>query len=266
MNMKKIMQKLSSVFLFFAILFAVVTAGLILYNLFINFKITDEFVKKEDAYPYAEEVENGIIDFDEIKYIFPVAAALSESENSFKKDIISPVTISYYKDMNDTAPAYVIEKGATIHFDVGYKLQDTITYHGSDSIPTNEPGWRLAKPFITEGKEKNDTLFYVKLDDLMQVTYEWIEENSQLARKILPGVVMEQGRLPTKYNMSKFMLLLIDYLLYDNGVFSSPDLLNPVFSAVSLITLCISAGLFVLFFLTKYKLKRDNRISDMKAV
>ncbi len=246
--MKKLMQILLCMFIFFT----VVTVGLVSRCLYINFKLISEFSQKENVYPYAEAVGKGEPDLSVISNLFTdIVAAIGFDD--YKNDIISPITISYYANINDNTPVYSVEKGDTIHFKTNDRTRSGITYQGIESIPTNESGWRLAKPFTVEGKESNDALLYVKLDELIHVTYEWIEENPN-GMSILQRIVMEQGVLPTKHNVGKYILLFIDRTLYSEGMFLSQDLLSSVFSTATFVSLFISVILLVLFLLAKYKL------------
>ena len=247
--MKRLMRISISLF----VLFAIVTIGLVSRSVCLNYKLRNGFEPKEDAYPYAEEVEKGTLDLDEISYLLPSAVALMGYPN-YKDDIASPIEISYYADINDGSPVYRVEKGDIIDFQTENPiLKYNVTYHGRISLPTNEPGWRLAKPFMVEGREVNDTLLYVKLDDLMRIAYQWLEENSEV---ISSNALMRQGIWPTKYNLSKILLLDIDRTLYSRGVFLSPDLLNPVFSSAAFVSLFLSIISLALFLLARRRSKR----------
>ncbi len=247
------MKRLMRISLCFFVLFVIVTMGLVSRSVYLNYKLRNGFEPKENAYPYGEEVEKGTLDLDKISYLLPSAVALMGYPN-YKDDIASPIEISYYADINDGSPVYRVEKGDIIDFQTENPiLKYNVTYHGRISLPTNEPGWRLAKPFMVEGREVNDTLLYVKLDDLMRIAYQWLEENSEV---ISSNALMRQGIWPTKYNLSKILLLDIDRTLYSRGVFLSPDLLNPVFSSAALVSLFLSIISLALFLLARHRSKR----------
>ena len=251
------MKRLMRISLCFFVLFAIVTMGLVSRSVYLNYKLRDGFKPKEDAYPYGEEVEKGTLDLDEIYFFLPDAMAAMGHGYDYKDDIASPIEISYYADINDESPVYRVEKGDLIDFQMEdvTKSEYNVTYHGRISLPTNEPGWRLAKPFMVEGKEVNDTLLYVKLDDLMRIAYQWLEENPEAADN-LENEMMWQGILPTKYNTGKAILLFIDRTLYSEGVFLSPDLLNPVFSSAAFVSLFLSIISLALFLLARHRSKR----------
>ena len=250
------MKRLMRISLCFFVLFAIVTMGLVSRSVYLNYKMRDGFKPKEDAYPYGEEVEKGTLDLDEISYLLQDAMAAMGYAYDYKDDIASSIEISYYADINDVSPVYRVEKGDIIDFQTENPiLKYNVTYHGRISLPTNKPGWRLAKPFMVEGKEVNDTLLYVKLDDLMRIAYQWLEENPEAADN-LENEMMWQGILPTKYNTGKAILLFIDRTLYSEGVFLSPDLLNPVFSSAAFVSLFLSIISLALFLLARHRSKR----------
>ncbi|QUI22742.1 hypothetical protein HZI73_10765 [Vallitalea pronyensis] len=244
--MKRLMQILLCMFIFFTI----VTVGLVSYNLYINVKLKNEFTQKEDTYPYAEAIEKGDIDFNKISNLFTDNVAMLGT--NYQESIISPITVSYYENINDETPVYIIEEGDLIRFKIGDKTRSGLTYCGNESIPTNDLGWRIAKPFLADGKETINEFLYVKLDNLVDISCEWLKENPT-AMNTLQRSMLEQGILPTKYNAGKYILLFIDRKLYSEGVFLSQDLFNPIFSATTLVSLLISAILLVLFLLIKYK-------------
>ncbi len=87
---------------------------------------------------------------------------------------------------------------------------------------------------------------YVKLDDLMKFIVQWLRENPNMERglqntvinqwiKERPGMkgllqngIIKQLFKPTKRDISKFILLDADRILYSKGVFLSPDLKKPI--------------------------------------
>ena len=254
--MKRLMRISISLF----VLFAIVTIGLVSRSVCLNYKLRNGFEPKENAYPYGEEVEKGTLDLDKISYLVPSAMAAIKPPD-YKDDIASPIEISYYADINDESPVYCVEKGDIIYFQAEDSEGYETVYHGRVSLPTNEPGWRLAKPFMVEGKETIDTLLYVKLDDLMRIAYQWLEENPKAVRamgidKSDIGVLGVYGIWPTQSNFSKILLLYIDRILYSEGVFLSPDLLNPVFSSAAFVSLFLSIISLALFLLARHRSKR----------
>ena len=101
-------------------------------------------------------------------------------------------------------------------------------------------------PFSSEGQETPNELMYVKLDDLMKFIVQWLRENPNMERglqdtvinqwiKERPGMksllqngIIKQLFKPTKRDISKFILLDADWILYSKGVFLSPDLKKPI--------------------------------------
>ncbi|MBQ9939497.1 MAG: hypothetical protein IJO96_08205, partial [Oscillospiraceae bacterium] len=160
-------------------------------------------------------------------------------------DIVTPVTINYYADINDTTPAYTIEKGTTVHCESAYH-KDDVTYHGIQSIPTNKRGWRIAKPFIVTGEKRNNTFLYVKTSDLEAVADAWAKENIDILSEHPLGM-----KSVTKSNL----LLCIDHLLYDSGVYLSPNLLTPVFSPAVIVSLSSSVILLAAYLALRCKVK-----------
>ena len=225
-----------------------VTVGIIYPRIYSNCKLRNEFEPKEAAYPYAEEIKKEDIDFELLyesmrnEVLLPYRGMGAVSHIT---DIITPVTINYYADINDTTPAYTIEKGTTVHCESAYH-KDDVNYHGIQSIPTNKRGWRIAKPFIVNGEKRNNTFLYVKTSDLEAVADAWAKENIDILSKNPLGI-----KSVTKSNL----LLRIDHLLYDSGVYLSKNLLTPVFSPVSVASLSVSAASLAAYLVVRRKVK-----------
>ncbi len=256
------MKRLMRISLCFFVLFVIVTMGLVSRSVYLNYKLRNGFEPKKNAYPYGEEIEKGTFDLDKILYLVPSVVAPIKPPD-YKDDIASPIEISYYADINDKSPVYRVEKGDIIYFQAEDSEGYETVYHGRVSLPTNESGWRLAKPFMVEGKETIDTLLYVKLDDLMRIAYQWLEENPTAMRAMGFtegdfGVLGVYGIWPTQSNFSKILLLYIDRILYSKGVFLSPDLLNPVFSSAAFVGLFLSIISLALFLLARHRSKRTR--------
>ena len=245
------LKKIQSIFLVVFLLSFAVTRGLFSYYLCYNIYWTRNFDQVEGVYNYADAVKEKTIDLDEISNLFTDIVALYGYPD-YKETIISPVNIEYYENKGDKSPAYVIEKGESIHFELLPKTKSRLQFRGNDSIPTVEKGWRIARPFKVDAEEK-DSLWYVRLEDLFCVSNEWLKENPDFTR-VASREVMSMGLFPTKRNISEVMLLFVDHKLYSEGIFLSRDLFKPIFTGATLISLFVTIISLVLYIFTKKRL------------
>lgn len=243
-----VMDKIRKLILFMLVFILIATVGQIAYYSYYNINLTRNFHKCEGAYDYVNAVKQEKIDLNEISNLFTDIVALIGYPD-FQNEIISPVKIEYYKNIRDKSPVYVIEKGEIINFEMFPKTKSGLQFRGNDSIPTNEEGWRLARPFRVDGENK-DALWYVNLEDLICVSNEWLKENPTFA-KAAPREMMRRGLLPTKRNISKFMLLFVDRELYSEGIYLSKDMYRPIIDNTVLISFFATIILFVMHILGK---------------
>jgi len=253
------MKNLSKILLCLFIASLLVTGGLLSYSIHTNCKLRLEFEPKSYAYPYAEALENGEFNLELLtKTTFVGEHALIGSP-PFEYNISSPVTIRYYSNPDDISPVFTVEKGDTIWCRPPSQsvYEGDVTYHGLESLPTDKRGWRLAKPFITKGKEQNDSLLYVKLSDLDSVCGEWLKENVDLIPFFKNTTPKERSRLQKEY--LKDMPLYIDNELYERGSYLSPDLLTPVFSPASVVSLSVSVVSLAAYLILRRRVKKLNK-------
>ena len=242
------MDKIRKLILFMLVFILIATVGQIAYYSYYNINLTRNFHKCEGAYDYVNAVKQEKIDLNEISNLFTDIVALIRYPD-FQNEIISPVSIEYYENIRDKSPVYVIEKGEVIYFEMFPKTKSGLEFRGNDSIPTNEKGWRLARPFKGNGAEK-DSLWYVKLEDLICVSNEWLKENPAFTKVALRGT-MSMGLLQTKRNISKFILLFVDRELYSNGIFLSKDMYKPIMDREVVISLFVAIILIALTYIRK---------------
>ncbi len=232
-------------------LVAVLSMALPIYR---NSSLKRGFAQKEGAYPYGEAVKNGELDLEAVEDIFLPAITVALGYNH-KETMKAPVTISYYRNIGDDTPAYVIEEGDPIWVKVVYGFTDEKTiFRGLESIACEKRGWRLAKPFMkpasystegsgllkTEGIVRNDELLYVKYNDLKAVAKEYMAMNYPGRRYF--GYMHRD--IPLTWMRSEdWLLCRFDYLVYTKGVYISPDLYSPVFSTITYVSL----GFFIVF-------------------
>ena len=231
------MKKLTRFLIALCAVSAAIAAGLISCSLFANSGLQKDFQRKENAYPYEEALAKDGPDLNTIQDLYSGVSSLL----GFDETIIeSPAAIRYYADPDDRQPAYVIEKGTVIHIGAEIILNGGMDFRGIGSLPTDQAGWRLSKPFAEEGKAESEALMYVRLSDLQPVAAAWTKENPNTMKWMRAGM-KQQKLLPTKANARRYLLLSNDRLLYSKGVYLSKDLMNPVLSPAAIICLCISA-------------------------
>lgn len=233
------------IMLFIVLLFAGISS--VVFHVYGNITLKKSFQLKETAYPYEQAVVNLTIDLDEISKLLPDSAALM-AYNYIEK-ITSPVSISYYKSMDDNTPVYTIKKGDVISFKATGFTRSGVTYRGMESLPTNVQGWRLARPFEVEGEKRNDDLLYVRVSDLEAVSKAWLDENPQ-AMASMSSDIRRQRVLPVKQEYAKLLMLRLDRVLYEEGVYLSPDLTRPVLSAFTYTIFVLAFVVGVLYLCT----------------
>ena len=231
------MKRIRIPLLVFLIAFALASVGLILYDVSYITQLRSRFAPKAGAYPYAQAVEKNELDLDAVSACFPDDVALLAYD--FRNTLEAPSAISYYADVKGE-PVRTIEKGERIDFRTEDGAGRVFSFRGIETLPTDKPGWRLAKSFAAAGGETEDALLYVKLDDLAPVADRWLKENPG-AKKALQGLVRAQGRLPTKRNLCRYILLFADRTLYSQGVYLSADLQRPVLNPASILCLIVTA-------------------------
>ena len=245
------MKRIRVTLLVLLIVSALASVGLIFYNVSCNAQLRSRFAPKAGAYPYAQAVEKNELDLDAVSACFPDDVALLAYD--FRNTLEAPSAISFYADVKGE-PVRTIEKGERIEFRTGDAAGRVFSFRGIETLPTDKPGWRLAKPFATAGGETEDALLYVKLDDLAPVAARWLKENPG-AEKALQGLVRAQGLLPTKRNLCRYVLLFADRTLYSRGVFLSADLQRPVLTPASILCLTAAVLLLAAYLLVNRKVK-----------
>lgn len=242
--------------LLLALLSTTMTVVVFAYYLQYDINIIRNFSKDNEAYSYIEAVRSGKINVEEIKKLFTDnIAVMSYTET---RDMIkSPIRIEYYENENDKLPVYVIEKGEMLQIESFSQIKSELEFYGNISLPTEKREWRLARPFITGGEE-TDKFLYVRLEDLVCVTNEWLKENNEFFES-LSQEAKRRGILPTTSNISKELLLIIDCKLYDCGMFLSKDLIKPVLNRMTLICLFITIALWGRYsYYFKYNPKKEK--------
>ncbi|MBQ2755543.1 MAG: hypothetical protein IJF27_02595 [Oscillospiraceae bacterium] len=249
------MKHLSKILLCLSLAFLLVAAWFISHALYNNAKLHNEFKPKHKAYPYAEALKNGELSLKSVSSaILTDEIGLSGSSADRYRFIASPITIKYYSKPGDITPVFTIEKGTMINYQK-QPGKSSVTYHGFESLPSDRHGWRLAKPFIVEGEEPNDTLLYVKTSDLEAVSAVWLKEMipfiESITEHITTGVEQTRKHLQQKY--VKSLLFDFDEWLYYKGIYISPDLLTPVFSFKTIASLAGSLVSFAAFIAVRRK-------------
>ena len=219
------------------VLCSAVTAGLAASCIYHNVKLNLNFDKKEPTYNYADEVEKKTLDLNKISNLFTDNVSLV-GYPEFQNKIISPVSIEYYKNRKDKFPVYVIEKGEVVYFEMFPKTKSGLEFCGNDSLPTNEKGWRLARPFKVDG-EKNNSLLYVRLEDLNCVVTEWLNANPAFVKSSVRKVA-DRGLISLNKNIRESVLLFIDNKLYSEGIFLSKDLYKSILNREFLISFFVT--------------------------
>lgn len=272
-------QTLRNLLVVLLLIVGVISAGLVCFSVQYNYLLQQRFTNSEQAYPYADAVDTNELDMKTISSYFPDGVTLVRY--NYQNEIRSPTVISYYADMKDEIPTLIIEKGEIISFKNEGWTQSVFSYRGTDSLPTNKAGWRLVKPFLVKGKEPTDELMYVKLNELLSVTAQWLQDNPGMERmlqndvinqwmKEYPGMegmlqrsIAKQMLRPTQRDISKFILLFADRILYTKGVFLSSDLKHPIISSAVIVCLIVFLILLLVLILIKFRNKRLRKHLDM---
>lgn len=237
------MKKLSSITVIILLLIVVVNVVITLvhnHNMSHVTKVfssqpVKKFVRNPKAYDYESAITTSNINVDEVLALFPSAVALPKSSYDFTNEIVAPVTIHYYNAIGDLTPVFVINKGERIHVKNGSSLSLPVYGYGFDSLPTNVAGWRIAYPFISDSP--NEQLFYVRLNELASVARSWIKVNNILYKNYV-----QQGEeiiWLTEKKKIQIITMQADRVLYETGVYLSPDLYRPVIPISSVIMLAL---------------------------
>lgn len=208
------------------IILVIVFIAQVVFAIVHNRNLEKGFVKGDNVYAYNDALENGTVDPDQIRNLFPSTIAMTKLNQ--ENTISSPRVIRYYENIGDALPVYVIEKGQSISVRRGSSLMDNVGY-GFMSMPTNERLWRLAIPFSTESTTQFESLLYVKLDELQSVTGTWVEINNIRKARML------------KSDVVRALILQVDNELYDKGIFLSKDILQPMWSPAMITTFILFA-------------------------
>jgi len=223
--------KLRVLFLLITIILVLILAVQTVMAIVHNHNLRKNYKHNPYAYKYKEAIINGDLDLKKIRYIFP--QAMPAINFNITKVISTPVTIRYYNAIGDLSPAYVIDKGERIRV----KKENSSPYneagYGLLSLTTHIAGWRIAYPFNTDNGFITDAgtsekLLYVRLDDLYKVARSWVRMDKTLTSFI-------QKELMTRNGYARRTVLFADRLLYERGVYLSPDLFVPVSPTSSLI-------------------------------
>ncbi len=199
-----------------------------------------------------------------------VTGALAEVPNT----MTLPFDLAYYAEPVAGKSACVIPRGTTVYltvpedYAVNGKLPDEASLsgglwgYGFLSWPTEQRGWRLVRPFVTEEDRTLQKFYYVKLEDLsrlQQARYdslkmtleEALAQGSGLPYSTLTDeIAKQQGLTPSLRRDVE--LRTLDVGLLSNGIFRSPDLLKPapplwLVIALAAVWVLANVGLMILF-------------------
>lgn len=224
----------------------------VIFNVHSNITLKKSFKLKEDAYPYKEAVKNLDIDLDEISEM--LIRTYAPVGHNYVEKITSPISVSYYKSIHDRTPVYTINKGDIIDFKYAEFAPYNTSYRGLKSLPTTKQGWRLVKPFKIKGKRTNNDLLFVKLSDLKVLCATWLDKNP---KAITPTSRDIKWILFPKKEYVNVIVLYLDRLLYEKGVYISPDLCRPIFSVLTCLSFAISFVIIILYlFVYKFHARR----------
>lgn len=218
------------------------------YALYHNQNIREQFSSALNSSPYQNGVKMEEMDLTQYDRFFPDTFA--PIGYSLTHIINNPVTLRYYAEIpNDDSAAYALEipkgtKIVAIPLDINGPPIYEIGY-GYTSYPTHEKGWRYVKPFQIadfQSDPGNQQYYYVKIESLEAVLREMIDANEGIIASLQP-----RGWSNSKF--LRFFLRYVDDVLYQNGVYSSPDLFRPVFDRVNMLLLCLMGIILAAHFL-----------------
>ena len=161
----------------------------------------------------AYQEETGMEDIDANQFINVFTYPRTPVEKEDYK-VILPFDLNYYRMLNgERQIIYILSKGSAITVSLTDESVESMG-RGVFSLPSEEKGWRYARPFMMEGSpETNDEYYYVRLEDLEKVVKETIKQNPELNRnKGLEGFIYRRG-----------LLRYIDRLFYTKGIVFSKD-------------------------------------------
>jgi len=190
-----------------------------------------------------------------------IATAYAIAVGGYKLEFTLDKDIYYYVQPDKKSEVvYVLNKGDTI-VSPCYSSCSHYRENRFDSLPTYERGWRYALPMLRDAVSGHDLAWkiddpheayaYLSTDDMQYMYKKYVDAYCDLMKEIGNRVTREQRK-----NASG--IYLIDNLLYEKGIYLSPDLYKSYWDGKMKVMVF---GLFgmVLLFLVCGILKRKRR-------
>lgn len=223
---------------------AVLRAGITAWE---NDRLRSGFAANEEWPDYREELPLSEIDFERYeRAFFPGAVAPIGYPTVFTAD----APIRYYRDLiGAESPAYEIPAGRALDWEPGGF--PSLGY-GFVSLPAYERGWRWAQPFLPPGFDRvpeDFPWYYVRTSDL-EAAARAMFDSSRFVQASARNARLSRAEAVFR------IVRQADRVLYENGVYLSPDLLRPVWTWECTVMLSVSALLFILLLLLRRRRRR----------
>lgn len=208
------------------------------------------------------------------KFLFPIAhmafgpdvKAKLEESYQFKGDVPTIITldspIQYYSQIEDTRPAFTLEKGEEVLVSSrGIALEFSLQIgYGIITLPTQDPQWRYALPLRYADPEKpvKEEMYFVRLDDIREFWKESQKVYPDIERYAL-GYLEHENRFELTYKKSDFsdLLLFADWQLYQDKIYVSPNLKWPLWDGWNTALLLSGSALAVCGIVVRKMKKRE---------
>lgn len=197
--------------------------------------------------------------------LFPSAQTLMFQEGIVREYTLPCDVIYYSWDGSDRIPALVLDAGTEIlFFPTETEGAPSIPAgYGIRSFPGLETGWRYAVPFLTAQQplmedqavlsQQDWDYYHVRLSDLEAVCsgyWNELEWDYSLQSRRRMGISVRE--------LCSLQLLSTDTILYQSGIYQSPDLSVPLWDNTD--TLLVSAGVaMIVLFAVHPKRTSSNR-------
>ena len=196
---------------------------------------------------YQKQVPMEEMDFSAFNSLFPMAL---EGQEAVK--ISLPADLTYYRRVEGGKEAVMTLKKGTKVLAVHPDFKEILGY-GISGFPTYEKGWRYAKAFLTEAGGETDR-YYVKTKDLERAAAVFLDSSRYYQQR-----QRESG--DSRPDFIFRMTRGIDTVLYENGLYFSPDLARPVWTFRQTCLAIAAAVLLIGSFLVKQGKKQPLHLS-----
>ncbi|MBP3704217.1 MAG: hypothetical protein J6I98_01670, partial [Clostridia bacterium] len=154
--------------------------------------------------------------------------------------------IVYYQKVNGVyLPAHEIAAGTQLIWS-----DSSILGYGSMTFPTYQAEWRWSRPFRNVNEKTNEAdadWYYIKTKDLQDIALAVLNSSDSL-KDSARGMKMSIAQY------ANAVIHTMDNLLYQNGVYISPNLYQPIWTPLCTVLLLVFLLNVSVWFFARYRL------------